>query len=97
MLVHLFDRLYVVTKFIFPMMDDLKLSPIIYKECKCLNDLGDNDNEEIKTCIKDLITCCIKLRPYMSFYKVKEYRAFYTIGDIKLYIKQYAQCHLKYI
>ena len=53
-------------------MDDLKLSLINYdKECKYLNDLGDNDNEEIKTHVKDLITYCIKLRPYMAFYKMQ--------------------------
>ena len=33
--------------------------------------MDDNDNEEIKTCIKDLITYCIKLRPYMAFYKMQ--------------------------
>ena len=143
MLAHLFDRFYVVTKFILPMMDDLTLSLINYdKECKYLNDLDDNDNEEIKTCIKDLITYCIKLRPYMAFYKMqinahnktahhilknevdlilpkflegrKSKRgifstiisgfvhlafegisSFYTVGEMKLYIKQYAQCHVK--
>ena len=48
------------------MTDDLKLSPINYdKECKNLDDLDDNDIEEIKTCIKDLITYCVKLRPYV--------------------------------
>ena len=40
MLVHSFDRFYVVTKFILPMIDDLKLSPLNYdKGCKYLNDL----------------------------------------------------------
>ena len=35
MLAHSFDRFYVVTKFILPTLDDLKLSPIKYdKECK---------------------------------------------------------------
>ena len=34
MLAHSFDRFYVVTKFILPTLDDLKLSPIRYeKEC----------------------------------------------------------------
>ena len=34
MLAHAFDKFYVVTKFILPMLDDLKLSPIKYdKEC----------------------------------------------------------------
>ena len=32
-----------------------------------LDDLDDNDHEKIKTNIKDLITYCIKLRPYMAF------------------------------
>ena len=53
-LAYLFDRFYAVTKFILPMMDDLKLSLINYdKECKYL------------------ITYCIKLRPYMAFYKMQ--------------------------
>ena len=70
MLAHSFDRFYVVTKFILPMMDDLKFSPINYdKECKYLENWHDNDNAEIKICIKDLITYCIKPRPYMAFYK----------------------------
>ena len=35
MLAHSFDRFYVVTKFILPTLDDLKLSPIRYdKECR---------------------------------------------------------------
>ena len=35
MLGHSFDRFYVVTKFILPTLDNLKLSPIKYnKECK---------------------------------------------------------------
>ena len=34
MLAHSFDRFYLVTKYILPMMDDLKLSPInSNKEC----------------------------------------------------------------
>ena len=47
---HLFDIFYVVTKCILPTMDDLKLSPINYDgECKYLENLDDNNNEEIKT------------------------------------------------
>ena len=70
MLAHLFDRFYVVTKFILPTMDDLKLSEIKYnKECKYLSDL--DDNEQIKTNIKDLLTYHAKLRPYMAFYKMQ--------------------------
>ena len=72
MVAHLFDRFYVVTKFILPTMDDLKLSPINYKgECRYLENLDDSNNEEIKTHIKDLVTYCVKLRPYMAFYKMQ--------------------------
>ena len=72
MLTHSFDRFYIVTKFILPTMDDLKLSLIRYdKECKYLSDLDDNHNEQIKTNIKDLMNYCAKLRPYMAFYKMQ--------------------------
>ena len=72
MLAHSFDRFHVAAKFVLPMMDDLKLSPINYnKECKYLCDLDNNDNKQIRTNIKDLITYCTKLRPYMAFYKMQ--------------------------
>ena len=49
MLAHSFDRFYVVTKFILPTLDDLKLSPIRYnKECKYIQDLDDQDNNQTK-------------------------------------------------
>ena len=71
MLAQSFDRFYVVTKFILPMMDDFKLSLTNYnKDCKYLSDLDDNDDEQIKTNIKDLITYCTKRKPYMAFYKM---------------------------
>ena len=72
MLAHSFDRYYVVTKFILPTLDDLRLSPIQYdKDCNYLHDLHDQDNEEIKQNIKDLLLYCSKLRPYMAFYKMQ--------------------------
>ena len=72
MLAHSFDRFYVVTKFILPTLDDLKLSLIKYdKECKYIGDSGDQDNEQMKQNIKDLLLCCSKLRLYMAFYKMQ--------------------------
>ena len=42
MLAHSFDRLYVITKFILPTLDDLKLSPIRYeKDCTYICNLDD--------------------------------------------------------
>ena len=46
MIAHLFNICYVVTKFILPTMDDLKLSPINYdEECRYLENLDDDNNE----------------------------------------------------
>ena len=42
MLAHSFDRFYVITKFVLPTLDDLKLCPIVYdKECQYLRNLDD--------------------------------------------------------
>ena len=72
MAAHSFNRFYDVTKFLLPAMDDLKLSSVNYNgECRYLENLDDNDNKEIKTHIKDLLIYCIKLRPYMAFYKMQ--------------------------
>ena len=72
MLAHLFHKFNLLTKFILPTMDDLKLLEIRNnKTCKYLSDLDDKDNKQIKMNIKDLITYCAKLRPYMAFYKMQ--------------------------
>ena len=54
------------------MLDDLKLSPIKYnKECNYISNLDDQDNDQIKENIKDLLLYCPKFRPYMAFYKMQ--------------------------
>ena len=56
MLAHSFDSFYVVTKFILPTLDDLKLSPTGYdKECRYLQDLDDQNDEQITQKIRDLL------------------------------------------
>ena len=72
MLAHSFDRFYVITKFVIPTLDDPKLSPIRYdKECNHLRNLDDEDNDQIKEDIKDLLFFCSKVRQYMAFYKMQ--------------------------
>ena len=72
MLAHSFDRFYVVTKFILPTLDDLKLSPIkCDKEYNYLPNLDDQNNDQVKENIRDLLSYCAKLRPYMVFYKMQ--------------------------
>ena len=46
MLAHSFDRFYVITKFILPTLDDLKLHTIRYdKECQYLRNLDNKDDD----------------------------------------------------
>ena len=49
MLAHSFDRIYAITKFVLPTLDDLKLYPIkCDKECQHLRNLDDEDDDRIK-------------------------------------------------
>ena len=50
---------------------DLKLSPIKYdKECNFLRNLDDEDDDQIKQNIKDLLFYCSKVRPFMALYRM---------------------------
>ena len=72
MLAHSFDRFYVITKFVLPTLDDLKLCPIVYnKECQYLRNLDEENDNRIKQKIKDLLFYCAKIRPFMSLYKLQ--------------------------
>ena len=53
-------------------MNDLRLSSIKYdKEYKYLHDLDDKDSDHIQENVRDLLSCCTKQRPYMSFCKMQ--------------------------
>ena len=53
MLAHSFDRFYVITKFILPTLDELKLYPIEYdKEYWYLRKSDDEDDDRIKQNIR---------------------------------------------
>ena len=54
MLAHSFDRFYIITKFVLPTLDDLRLHPIRYdKKCQYLRNLDDENDNTIKQNIKD--------------------------------------------
>ena len=83
MLAHSFDRFYVITKFILPILDDLKISPVTYdKECTYMQQIDDQDNDHIKDNIKKLLFYCAKLRPFMAFYKM-EIKAHHSTSNFK--------------
>ena len=62
MLSHSFDRFYVVTKFELPKVEDLKLMTVDF-DSKC-SYLSRNDTYHTK-----LIKYCLKIVPYIEFYK----------------------------
>ena len=72
MLAHSLDRFHVITKFILPTLDDLKLYSIKYdKECQHLRNLDDEDEDQIKQNIKEFFLYCSKIRPFMALYKMQ--------------------------
>ena len=69
MLAYSFDRFYVVTKFIFPSVDDLKFPPIDFDSiCSYLNaDLSRHQNAA--QYLSNLKLICKKIVPFIDFYK----------------------------
>ena len=58
-LAHSFDRFYIVMKFILPILDDLKLSPIKYdKECNYLHNLDDQNDDQVKENMRFTFLLC---------------------------------------
>ena len=50
----------------------MKLSPIRYdKECNYLRKLDDENDDQIKEHIRDLLFYCFKVRPFMALYKMQ--------------------------
>ena len=68
---HSFDRLYVVTKFMLPIINDLNFSLIDFDEkCDYVNAELSN-NHYWKECITDLKTFCEKKIPFIDFIRNK--------------------------
>ena len=67
MLTHSFDRLYVVTKFMLPMIRDLKFSKLSYDyTCMYMKEYGpDTDSRKYLT---ELRTHCNKIKPFVNYY-----------------------------
>ena len=69
MLVHSFDRFYVVTKFILPTISDLKFSTINFDET--CNYLQEKNGHSVKAreYISDLRVYCRKIIPFVHDYR----------------------------
>ena len=77
MLVHSFDRCYVVTKFILPSLGDLKFSDLNYDNTCTYLDNRNAQNIEAQKYMLDLKTFCKKIEPFVVYYKrlIKSYNS----------------------
>ena len=75
MLVHLFDRFYIVTKFMLPSMGDIKFSSLnLDHSCTYMNEKYAPNTNSSKD-LAELKTYCNKIRPFVSHYSnvIKSY------------------------
>ena len=75
MLVHSFDRFYVVSKFMLPSLGDLKFSDINYDNTCAYLDNRNAQNTETPKYMLDLRTFCREIEPFVTYYKrlIKSY------------------------
>ena len=75
MLVHSFDRVYVVTKFILPSIGDLNFSKLNYDNTCAYLDNKNVCNTDSKKHMLDLMMFCKKIEPFVFYYKrlIKSY------------------------
>ena len=67
-LVHSFDRFYVVTKFMLPMMGDIKFSKLNFDHTCAYMKKEYAPNTDSRKYLTELRTYCKKVKPYVSYY-----------------------------
>ena len=75
MLIHSFDRFYVVTNFILPSIRDLEFSNLNYDNTCAYMDNKNTQNTERRKYILNLRTFCKKIEPFVIYYQrsIKSY------------------------
>ena len=68
MLVHSFDRFYVVTKFMLPMIGDIKFSKLNFDNTCMYMKKEYAPNTDSRKYLTELRTYCNKIIPFVSFY-----------------------------
>ena len=69
MLAHSFDRLYIVTKFILPSMEDIKFSRLNYDHTCAYVNKEYTPNMDSRKYLTELKTYCNKIKPFVSYYR----------------------------
>ena len=68
MLVHSFDRFYVATKFMLPMIGDLKCSKLDFDDTCAYTENEYAQNTESRRYMLELKAFCNKVRPFVTYY-----------------------------
>ena len=68
MLVHSFDRFYVVTKFMLPTIGDLKFSKLDYDYTCMYMKMEYASNTDSRKYLLELKTYCNKIKPFVTYY-----------------------------
>ena len=82
MLMHSFDRFYIITKFILPSIGDIRFSHLTFDDsCSYMNKEYAPNTDSSKY-LKELKTYCNKLKPFISYYSklIKSYNS--TVYDL---------------
>ena len=82
MLMHSFDRFYIITKFILPSIGDIRFSRLTFDDSwSCMNKeyMPNTDSDKY---LKELKRYCHKLKPFISYYSklIKSYNS--TVYDL---------------
>ena len=65
---HSFDRFYVVTKFMLPMIEDIKFSKLNYDNTCAYMKKEFTPNTDSRKYLTELRTYCNKIKPFVSYY-----------------------------
>ena len=68
MLAHLFDRFYIVTKFMLPSMSDIKFSKLNFDQTCTYMNKEYAPNVDSRKYLTELKTYCNKIKPFVSHY-----------------------------
>ena len=68
MLAHSFDRFYMVTKFMLPMIGDIKFSRLNYDHTCAYMKKEYAPNTNSRRYLTELRTYCNKIKPFVSYY-----------------------------
>ena len=68
MLVHTFDRFYVVTKLMLPTIGDIKFSRLNYDHTCAYMEKDYTPNMDSRKYLTELKTYCNKIKPFVSYY-----------------------------